>query len=97
MQVMKEEMPLVSNVMVIGDNKKFLSMLVSLKVEVDPDTAVPTNILTKPAVAILEGCVRRWFAARFSTPPMRKSYDRRIGREFVPTPCSPRHLSPMLA
>ena len=58
MQVMKEEMPLVSNVMVIGDNKKFLSMLVSLKVEVDPDTAVPTNILTKPAVAILEGCVR---------------------------------------
>lgn len=52
---MKEEMPLISNCMVIGDNKKFLSMFVTLKVDVDPETAQPSNKLTKAALAICEG------------------------------------------
>ena len=36
---MKAAMPALSNVMVVGDRKKFLSMLVSLKTEVDSDGA----------------------------------------------------------
>ena len=41
----KEECPLLSNVMLIGDRKKFLSVLVSLRVVIDPDTNVPSSDL----------------------------------------------------
>ncbi len=40
----------VSNAMVIGDNRKYLTVLVTLRVEPDPVTAQPTNILTKEVV-----------------------------------------------
>jgi len=46
----KEELPCVSNCMLIGDKKKFLTLLITLKTEVHPETAVPTNKLTRPAV-----------------------------------------------
>lgn len=46
----KEELPIVSNCMLIGDKKKFLSLLITLKTEVNPDTAMPTDKLTRPAV-----------------------------------------------
>jgi long-chain-fatty-acid--CoA ligase ACSBG len=52
---MKEEMPLLANVMVVGDKLKFLSMLVTLKCEVDPETTSPLDQLTKDAIAILKG------------------------------------------
>eukprot|EP00981_Chlorochromonas_danica_P012258 scaffold4731_cov175-Ochromonas_danica.AAC.4 len=42
---MKAAMLALSNVMVIGDKRKFLTMLVSLKVVVDPETGVPTDNL----------------------------------------------------
>ena len=42
----KKELPCVSNVMVIGDTKKFLSCLLTLKVEVDPETMIPKDELT---------------------------------------------------
>ena len=35
--------PLVSNVMLIGDKKKFLSVLVTLRVVINPDTLIPTK------------------------------------------------------
>ena len=35
--------PLISNVMLIGDKKKFLSVLVTLRVVIDTDTLIPTN------------------------------------------------------
>lgn len=51
--VVKKELPCVSNVMVIGDKKKFLSCLLSLKVEVDPDSLEPGCNLSPAA---LEWC-----------------------------------------
>lgn len=42
----KDEAPYVSNVMVIGDDKKFLSALITFKVDVDPVTQLPTKDLT---------------------------------------------------
>ncbi|XP_062998686.1 long-chain-fatty-acid--CoA ligase ACSBG1 [Elgaria multicarinata webbii] len=46
----KKELPaLVSNAMLVGDQKKFLSMLLTLKCSVDPDTSEPTDSLTEEA------------------------------------------------
>jgi long-chain-fatty-acid--CoA ligase ACSBG len=49
---MKAAMLAISNCMVIGDKKKFLTMLVSLKVEVDGDTGVPTNKLAADSLFV---------------------------------------------
>ena len=46
---MKKELPVLSNAMVVGDRKKFLSCLLTLKVETDPDTMEPKDNLTKAA------------------------------------------------
>nr|XP_056721767.1 long-chain-fatty-acid--CoA ligase ACSBG1 [Euleptes europaea] len=50
----KKELPLLSNAMLIGDQKKFLSMLLTLKCVVDPDTAEPTDCLTREARGFCE-------------------------------------------
>lgn len=42
----KEELHVVSNCMLIGDKMKFLSMLITFKVEIDIDTGEPTDELT---------------------------------------------------
>ena len=42
----KAALPCLSNAMVIGDRRKFLSCLLTLKVEVDPDTLEPTDVLS---------------------------------------------------
>lgn len=47
---MKAAMNAISNVMVIGDKRKFLSMVVSLKCEVDLDTGVPKDDLAKDSL-----------------------------------------------
>ncbi|XP_053128902.1 long-chain-fatty-acid--CoA ligase ACSBG1 isoform X2 [Hemicordylus capensis] len=47
--VVKKELPLVSNAILIGDQKKFLSMLLTLKCLVDPETSEPTDSLTQEA------------------------------------------------
>jgi len=48
--LLKEELPAVSNVMVIGDQRKFLSCVLTLRCEVDAE-AKPTNKLAAPALA----------------------------------------------
>ncbi|KAM3828530.1 long-chain-fatty-acid--CoA ligase ACSBG1 [Vipera latastei] len=48
-EAVKKELPLVSNAVLIGDRKKFLSMLLTLKCTVDPDTSEPTDYLTQEA------------------------------------------------
>eukprot|EP00095_Tigriopus_kingsejongensis_P011076 snap_masked-scaffold23_size669530-processed-gene-5.1 protein:Tk11076 transcript:snap_masked-scaffold23_size669530-processed-gene-5.1-mRNA-1 annotation:"hypothetical protein LOTGIDRAFT_234625" len=50
---LKKHLPAISNVMVIGDKRKFLSCLLTLKVEVDQDSMEPLNTLSKP---VLEWC-----------------------------------------
>ena len=49
---MKAAMVAVSNCMVIGDRRKFLSLLVSLKVDMDPETAAPTDQLAKDSLFV---------------------------------------------
>jgi long-chain-fatty-acid--CoA ligase ACSBG len=51
---MKECCPILSNVMVVGDKRKFLAMLVTLRCEVDPETGEPTDALTPEVVAVLK-------------------------------------------
>lgn len=41
----KYSCPIISNVMLIGDTKKFLSVLITLRVFINPDTLLPTNDL----------------------------------------------------
>jgi len=47
---MKAAMPALSNCVVIGDRRKFLSMLLTLKTEVNPDTGEPSDVLFGDAV-----------------------------------------------
>jgi len=49
---MKAAMVAISNVMVIGDRRKFLSMLVSLKCEVDKETGGPTDVLAADSIFV---------------------------------------------
>jgi len=47
----KNELPnLLSNVFLVGDRRKFLTCLMTLRVEIDPKTEVPTNRLTEEAI-----------------------------------------------
>ncbi|XP_078527296.1 long-chain-fatty-acid--CoA ligase ACSBG2 isoform X2 [Lissotriton helveticus] len=46
----KENVPIISNVMLIGDKKKFLSMLVTLKCNIDGDTGEPEDDLTPESI-----------------------------------------------
>ncbi|GAB5572082.1 long-chain-fatty-acid--CoA ligase ACSBG1 isoform X2 [Prionailurus iriomotensis] len=46
----KMELPIISNAMLIGDQRKFLSMLLTLKCTLDPDACHPTDHLTEQAV-----------------------------------------------
>ncbi|XP_046633356.1 long-chain-fatty-acid--CoA ligase ACSBG2-like [Daphnia pulicaria] len=50
----KAELPIVSHAMVVGDRRKFLSILLTLRTEVDPDTQEPLPILTRPTRDICE-------------------------------------------
>lgn len=47
---MKAAMPVLSNCMVIGDKRKFLTILFCLQVEIDVETGVPTTTLTNLAL-----------------------------------------------
>ncbi|MBN3315592.1 ACBG2 ligase, partial [Atractosteus spatula] len=46
----KETVPIISNAMLIGDKKKFLSMLLTIKCNVNPDTGDPEDELTPEAL-----------------------------------------------
>lgn len=48
----KSELLAVSNVMVVGDRKKYLAALVSLKTEVDPETQTPIDKLAPDALFV---------------------------------------------
>jgi long-chain-fatty-acid--CoA ligase ACSBG len=46
----KEQLPCVSNCMLVGDRRKFLSILLTMKTTVDPETQEPQDELTAVAV-----------------------------------------------
>jgi len=48
--MIKKELPCLSHVVLIGDRRKFLSCLLTLKVEVDPDTLEPKSKLADAAL-----------------------------------------------
>ncbi|XP_071769507.1 long-chain-fatty-acid--CoA ligase ACSBG2 isoform X1 [Centroberyx gerrardi] len=48
----KEAVPLISNAMLIGDKRKFLSMLLTVKCQVNGDTGAPEDELTAEAVEL---------------------------------------------
>ena len=69
----KRELPCVSNAMIVGDRKKFLSCLLTLKVDVDPDTLEPQPTLA-PACA-------EWAASVSKATP--KTVDEAIADDAV--------------
>ncbi|XP_061093922.1 long-chain-fatty-acid--CoA ligase ACSBG2 isoform X1 [Conger conger] len=50
----KEAVPLISNAMLIGDKRKFLSMLLTIKCEVNPDSGAPEDELTDEALSVCQ-------------------------------------------
>ena len=52
-QYIKEKCKLISNIFLVGDDKKFLSALVTLKSVIDPPTMEPTNELMEESKKIL--------------------------------------------
>jgi len=46
----KEQLPIISNVLVLGDKQKFCSCFLTLSVEVNPDTLEPSRRLTGSAI-----------------------------------------------
>ncbi|XP_025049263.1 long-chain-fatty-acid--CoA ligase ACSBG2-like isoform X3 [Alligator sinensis] len=46
----KKEVPIVSNAVLVGDGRKFLSMLLTLKCQVDPESGAPLDELSPEAV-----------------------------------------------
>jgi len=53
-EIKSELQEVVSNVMVVGDGKKFLTCLITLKVTADPETLAPTNQLDSRALTWLQ-------------------------------------------
>ena len=50
----KAQLPIISNAMVIGDAKKFVSILLTLKVNPDPNTMMPTDKLNPDVLKFLQ-------------------------------------------
>jgi long-chain-fatty-acid--CoA ligase ACSBG len=53
----KEECPIISNIMVIGDNRRFLSAIIALKVKMNVKDNSPTNELTNECKMYLKNNV----------------------------------------
>ena len=51
--MIKQTLPIVSNALVVGDQQKYLSCLMTLRVDMDDTTGLPTNRLSSVA---LEEC-----------------------------------------
>ena len=51
-EIFKENCPACSNIMVVGENQRFLAALITFKVEIDPKSAQPTKNLTLESRAV---------------------------------------------
>uniref|UniRef100_A0A336LRK4 long-chain-fatty-acid--CoA ligase n=1 Tax=Culicoides sonorensis TaxID=179676 RepID=A0A336LRK4_CULSO len=52
--LVKAELPAISNAFLIGDKKKFLTMLVALKTDMDPDTGAPRDSLHPETLKLMK-------------------------------------------
>ncbi|MGH0151965.1 UNVERIFIED_CONTAM: hypothetical protein FKN15_053165 [Acipenser sinensis] len=52
--LVKKELPIISYAMLVGDKRKFLSMLLTLKCVCNPETAEPTDELSLEAIAFCQ-------------------------------------------
>jgi long-chain-fatty-acid--CoA ligase ACSBG len=77
---MKAAMVAISNVMVIGDKRKYLSMLVSLKTEVDKETALPLDQLAADALFVGEqiGSTARLYSEAIADPKWKAYIDQGV-------------------
>ena len=48
-EIVKEELPCISNAVLVGDGRKFLNILLTLKVDINKENDVPTDDLTPNA------------------------------------------------
>lgn len=49
-QLVKSELPAISNAFLVGDRKKFLTMLITIKTQMAPDSGLPLDDLAEEAV-----------------------------------------------
>lgn len=69
--------PLIANCVVVGDKRKFLSCLISLKTEVDPITGEPSTSLASSVIATLkaQGSSSTTLAEAATDPVVKKLID----------------------
>ena len=72
--------PLIANCVVVGDKRKFLSCLMSLKTEVDPITGEPTNKLLPTVIDALkaEGSTATTLAEAREDPVVKQIIDKAV-------------------
>lgn len=51
----KVECPACSNIMLVGENQRFMAALITFKVDLDMKSGLPSNNLTEEAVAYFKG------------------------------------------
>jgi long-chain-fatty-acid--CoA ligase ACSBG len=51
---MRAAMEAISHCVVVGDKKKYLAMLITLKTEIDPATGAPTDVLAKDSLTVAQ-------------------------------------------
>ena len=71
---LKQALPILANAMVIGDRRKFLSVLLCLKTTVNAETQLPEDTLTPDVVAALRalGCSASTVAEAQASEPLKK-------------------------
>eukprot|EP00455_Lapot_gusevi_P047118 TRINITY_DN6321_c0_g1_i4.p1 TRINITY_DN6321_c0_g1~~TRINITY_DN6321_c0_g1_i4.p1 ORF type:complete len:709 (+),score=240.31 TRINITY_DN6321_c0_g1_i4:98-2224(+) len=74
----KQELPAISNIMMVGDRRKYNVALVTLKCDIDPVTGQPSDVLVGAAKQVKEGITR--VSEAINDPDWRKYIEAGIQR-----------------